>query len=320
LAVAITFLAKVAAADEPTPADRAAAQSLFDEASALYKAHDYHAACEKFAASARLDPQSGTLLDVGECREREGMTASAWAAYNLAIRVAVAAKKPDREAFARKRVEELTPKLARVRIQASREARVSGLVVKIDGIEAKEASWNSAVPIDPGKHLVHASVLAGEYSFDTTFEAEPSKTVSVVIPPPKSSMTASSVVAVTPASPTPRPTETTDDGSESRRTLAFVLGGAGIVALGAGAYFGVTALNNRSDAEKASRAGNADEGQRLNDRGETQSWIANATIGGGIILAGLGTWLFLTSGPAQRTSVAPVVTPHMAGAGVSSSF
>ena len=48
---------------------KADAQRLFDEGLKLFDAKDYAKACERFAASQKLDRAAGTLLNLGRCFE-----------------------------------------------------------------------------------------------------------------------------------------------------------------------------------------------------------------------------------------------------------
>ena len=65
-----------ARADATTEAD-----ALFDEGLKAMDAGDHAAACAKFGESQRLDPAAGTLLHLGNCYEKVGKTASAWATF-----------------------------------------------------------------------------------------------------------------------------------------------------------------------------------------------------------------------------------------------
>ena len=47
-------------------------------------AGDYTAACPLLERSHSLDPSSGTLLNLGDCQEHLGRTASAWRAFTEA--------------------------------------------------------------------------------------------------------------------------------------------------------------------------------------------------------------------------------------------
>ena len=63
------------------PEDRAAAESLFSDARRLMQAGDYEQACPKLEASRRLEPGLGTTLNLGDCYEKLGRTASAWGEF-----------------------------------------------------------------------------------------------------------------------------------------------------------------------------------------------------------------------------------------------
>ena len=55
----------------------AEAELLFKRAAAHLDAREYEAACPLLERSNALDPSSGTLLNLAECYEQRGLTASA---------------------------------------------------------------------------------------------------------------------------------------------------------------------------------------------------------------------------------------------------
>ena len=118
------------------------AETLFREAKRLLKDGDVAAACEKFAASLRLEPKVGAELNLADCREKAGQLASAWAMF---VRAASEAKRAGndtkREAEARRRAANLEGQLLYLTLNVSDEARVSGLVIKSNDVEVDEALW-----------------------------------------------------------------------------------------------------------------------------------------------------------------------------------
>src|SRR4051812_48456348 len=84
-----------------TPADKAAAESLFASALALLSEKKFSEACPKLEESQRLDPASGTLLNLAWCHEMEGKTATAWAEYKKLLALADAEGRVDRSTEAK---------------------------------------------------------------------------------------------------------------------------------------------------------------------------------------------------------------------------
>ena len=65
-------------------AQNAAAEALFREGRTLIKQGNLKAGCDKLEASEKLESSVGTLLTLGDCREKLGKPASAWAAFRKA--------------------------------------------------------------------------------------------------------------------------------------------------------------------------------------------------------------------------------------------
>src|SRR5687768_6154338 len=81
--------------------DKATAEALFAEGRRLMSSGDFKTACPKFAASQKLDPGLGTSLNLADCYEKSGKTASAWAEFRDAAAAAHRVGSKDREQVAR---------------------------------------------------------------------------------------------------------------------------------------------------------------------------------------------------------------------------
>src|SRR5262249_29256223 len=90
-------------------AQSAEAEALFTEADKLMKAGETARACEAFEGSNRLEPRAGTLIRLGECRERTGELASAWSAYKDAL---TRVRDPKKRSIASARLAAIEPRLA----------------------------------------------------------------------------------------------------------------------------------------------------------------------------------------------------------------
>ena len=111
----------------------AAAEALFREGRELIEKGEVDAACEKFAESQRLDASSGTLLNLASCHEKQGKTATAWAEFLAAARLARTQGRPERSKEAESRAAALEPTLAYVRI--TMDDPVEGLTIHRDEVQ-----------------------------------------------------------------------------------------------------------------------------------------------------------------------------------------
>lgn len=309
LSLSLTAASLPAQAEPTSTEKKAAAQALFDEARALSTASKYAEACPKFIESERLDPTMGTKFYLADCLEHIGRFASAWTYYLEVTDAARAAGLKDREAFARDRAAALQPKLARLTVSVAEATRaVPGLAVRRDGLAISEALWGTAVPVDPGEHVVSAEAT-GKAPWERRIELkDPGQTVTVEVP----ALENSKPVAATPAPAPPAPALVTPPpppsraGGSGQRAAGIAVGALGIVGLSVSAVAGGIALRNKaaSNADNHCDAGNFcdDQGLALRREGITAATVS--TIGvilGGVALAG-GAALLFTAPRASASS------------------
>jgi hypothetical protein len=294
LGCALLATPNAAAQDASNASNKAAAEALFRDGRALYDQGKYPEACAKLAESERLDPAPGTLLNLGGCYEKNGQTASAWATFKEAIAASQVKGRTDWVDLARTRAAALEPTLSRLTIAVASKA--DGLTITRDGANVGSAEWGTPIPVDPGSHAVDAQAPHRKPSHQ-----------SVNVPSGGASITVT-VAELDPADEggtAPAP-ETTSDGS-TQRTIGLVLGGLGIVGIGVGTAFGVTAMSKENDATQH----DCDATNHCNSQGvqlgkDAQSAATASTIAfavGGVALAG-GVLLYFT---APKGSSAPTV-------------
>jgi hypothetical protein len=298
LAAAIALVSPAARA-QSAGENAVVAESLFHEAVKLFDDGHIHEACEKFAESFRLDPANGTLQDLALCHDREGKIASAWAEYTQLAARAAAKKQDERADAARKRAAELEPRVSRVRLVFANEGAIER--VAIDGHDIGRAAWASALPVDPG---VHALSFAADGFVTSTVGVNISRdgaTFSVNVP------------RLAPASKADGGARA-ESGAPSRRTIAWILGGAGVAAIGVGSYFGIRAMGDKSDGDAHCNGRLCDAtGLALQDDAHTHATIATIAFGAGIAALGGAAFLFVTSERKNGgVAIAPVVAPGVA--------
>jgi hypothetical protein len=141
----------VAIAGGDANAQSAEAEALFQQGARSLADGKLVEACDALAASNRIEPRAGTLLLVGQCREKRDQLASAWSAYRDALTLA---RDPRKTALARAKVAELEPRLSYLTVSVSDEARIADLELSRDGRRLDPALWNRKLPVDGGDYVI----------------------------------------------------------------------------------------------------------------------------------------------------------------------
>jgi hypothetical protein len=321
--VATGILASVSLAG----AQSAEAEVLFRDGKKLLKAGKLAAGCDKIEASERLESSVGTLLNLGDCREKLGRLASAWSAFRKAASMARRSggdAKREREAL--KRASTLEPRLPTLVIQVG--SRIDGLVIKRDGEVVDPALWNTAVPVDPDSYD-----LVAEAPGHKTWRSEVAITAKlkrkIVIIPQLERVTEPIEAPVARSlEPEPAPasavlTAPRKPGTwTTTRKLSVALGVAGLGAIGGGVYFGLRAKDFEEQAnERCPDVLCADpEALRLNDRAQDNALRANIFYVAGGAAAAIATVMWFVGGPDREMVVAPSVGSDRAGVSVLGRF
>ncbi|HEY5945262.1 MAG TPA: hypothetical protein VIV40_07220 [Kofleriaceae bacterium] len=317
-------------------AQSAGAEALFREGRDLIKKGDLKAGCDKLEASEKLESSVGTLLNLGDCREKLGKPASAWAAFRKAEATAKrAGNDKKRQLEAKRRAVKLEGDLANLTVQVGPKSKSSGLVIKRDGEVVDQDLWGTAIVVDPGSHVVVAEA-PGYKPWKLEVSVGKGGKRWVVVPtlepipePPKPPP----AVAVTPP-PTPAPTVVVDQVPPAQhpityqrtwsttRGIAVAVGVIGAGALGTGIYFGNRAndLQSQSDAICPTTTCDDPEGLRLNDRARDQALRANVMFAAGGAAVGVATLMWFLGKPEETTVIAPTISDTHVGASLSGRF
>jgi hypothetical protein len=324
LACSVLVLPRLAQAQDT----EATATSLFDQGRNLMTQHRYAEACPKLAESQHLAPSGGTLLNLAECYEHTGQTASAWAAWKDAAARANAAGKASAEKSALARAAALEATLAKLTIAVPPDSDVPGLEVKRDGVPVGHAEFGNALAVDPGTHVIEASAprkKAWSAKVDVVAKQTDARvTVSLTddveasAPQPLASTPATGEGAVT-ALPPGGPAGGAS-GWGTQKTVAVVVGAAGVVGLAIGTVFGLSAKSSNDEAQQNCRTSTLCTAKGLSLTSDAKNAATVSTIafavGGAAVAAGAVLWLTAphassTTGMAIRAT--PIVTGSYGG-------
>jgi tetratricopeptide (TPR) repeat protein len=302
-----------------TPADSAAAQALFDQAKRLLKEGKASEACPKFEESQRLDPGSGTLLNLARCYEQTERLASAWNKYLEAAAAAAASGNTQREKEARARAATLRPTLSELVIDVSADAKaVSGLEITRDGERVGTAQWGVPIPADAGEHRVAASAPGRESWQSVVVVKGPGGTFAATVP----ALAPAGGVAPVAVNAEPAPVAAAESarpagGLGTQRIVALTAGGVGVVGVVVGSIFGLKSKSDHDEAEKYC------DGSRCTDpRGVSAGNAAHSAgnvstvamiIGGVGLAAGVTLWLTAPKAPATAALQLAPGSVHLQG-------
>jgi tetratricopeptide (TPR) repeat protein len=289
-------LARAQSADEAARAD-----ALFAEGRGLMVRGEYEKACPKFAEAERLRHGVGTLLNLADCYERLGKTASAARMFQEATRAAEAAHDARAE-IARDRARALEVRLVRLTIDTSRVAGVTGLEVLRDRTPLQRESWNTAVVLDPGRYVVEVRAPGHEsFTANVVLAAD-----NVVLEIPAFVEQQAEPTPVTPPPPPPASRQVEhhdlpphDAGLSTQRKVALGLGVLGVAGVAVGSVYGFLSLSAHNEAEPHCKTGSGDDcddqGYYANEKAIERGNISTVAFAVGGTALGAAAVLWLTS-------------------------
>lgn len=325
-AAALVLLAALSAQRPAFAQDAAIAENLYQEAQTLMAAGKTEEACEKFAASHRLDPAPGTVLNLAACHEKLGKIASAWAEYKEAQALAARRNDKRREEYASQKIETLEKHLHRVVIEIL--SPLPDMAVTLDGRPLVREAWGTGLALDPGLHKLEVSA-PGYVKWTRELNMGPSSGLDR-IEVPKLEKSSEAVVAPMPVGPMPEadpkpmpaaePARDEGTSAATKRTIGYVVGGAGVLSLGAAVIFGIRTSSLASDRDAECPSGQPCFKQSAfdadHDAQVSEQWMF-ITGAAGLVLAGAGAWLIFTNrdAPPSKRGTGFVVVPRADASG-----
>ncbi len=262
---------------EATPADVA-----FARGKSLVDGGDTAGACEAFAESYRLEPALGTLLNLAWCHEQTHKLALALAEYVRARAQAEEAGQSKRVRFASLRIEALLKSVPRILVELAPADQQA--VVSLDGAPVDRATLREPIPLDPGEHQLTVRA-ENRRPFQRQVRLGPQGGVVRILVPKLDALSA-----------TARPARETSAVATQSRTVGIVVGGAGVLAVGAGTYFGVRTFSLKRDSDGHCQGSYCDDtGLELSRDAERAAALSTISfVAGGAAIA-VGTWFMLRS-------------------------
>ena len=298
------------------------AEQLFREGRRLMSEGRIAQACSAFEGSYRKDPAVSTLLNLADCREKNGQYASAWGHFLDAERLARGTPEAANfGAVARDRAARLESRLSYLSINVSGESNVQGLQILRNGHAVDQAEWSVDIPVDGGEYVIIGKAPGYEaWSTTVTVAAERDKQ-SVNVPKFRSRS------ALTGNEETPNEVidveNSTPRRTKSRRMAStLVLGGSAMVV--GGLTLGYLAHQRWADAKDLCGSDlycdtemDYERARRLADSARLRAHVSTAATGVGLAAIGVGIVLWFTTptdGPRGGISrVAPSVTLDYVG-------
>lgn len=304
VAASASFVAPRAGAQSGT--EVSLADTLYRQARELSAAGNYAEACPKFAESYRLDPGTGTLLNLASCHESLGKLATAWVEYKEALVQSRRDRRQSRIEYAEQHMAALTPKLSRLTVTLASAADQAGLELSLDGVVVGVAALGVATPLDPGTHTVTAKAPGKKpWSGSVEIAAVAGEQTLVIpaleaLPPPPAA--APLRIAALPAAPAPVTPHADVARERPVPSSVYIAGGATIALAVAASITGGVYLNERSSYDASGRY-NADRAKSDHD-----SLVALGVVNLALWIATAGgaaaTTYFYVSRPAQPAPTA----------------
>lgn len=276
--------------EEPSGEELLAARQLFEEGQTLEQAGDWQGALGVYERVAQVKLTPNVRYKIARCHEELGRLVEAVNGYDLAAQEAKTSGKTAEKVLknAPKRAADLRKKLGQIEIHIEGELRTSRVL--IDGKSIAPVLLATAIPVDPGPHVVQLET-AGSVAFEQDVDLGKGELATVDIevhdpepapePPPQ------------PLPPPPQSALPADDPADPH-VPAYVVGSLGLASLAAaGAMWGlreaaVSEVRDTCDANDShcdpSLVGTADLGYSYQNAAFALLGVGGAALTTGVVL------------------------------------
>jgi hypothetical protein len=310
-----TLIASPVAAQAKGKGEASAPQSEYDrllkEALSEFGLGNWTEARALFERAHELKPSARTLRAIGLASFEEKSYATAVASLRAALndpRQPLNAKQRDE---AQNAIERALNYVGEYELVITPEG--VNATVTID--DREPVMLDGKLLLDPGKYTLEVSAEGYEV-VRQNLEARPREklTLHIALQPPKPETT--EVAATPPAGTAPKAHR--EAGLTTQQWIGIGVGGAGVVALGVSAAFGLTAMSKSDDAGCSKGLCPNDHAQKLNGEALDAGNVSTITFVAGAVAVAAGVVLVLVpfssdDGQEQQVSLAPVIAPDRAG-------
>lgn len=268
--MAFVLLSAVAHAQ---PKDATArADALFEKGKSELAANRPKQACAAFEESYSLDAAEGTLLALGLCHEQLGDLPRAW---NELSRVQTSSSREDRQRVAKSALARIEPKVGRITLRPPTDPECA------TSLAVDDVKVTTTTAVTPGSHRVTCD------RWNAAVDVAPGDAQVVTVPEKATEKPIAPPLAL---KPVPPPPET------APFPWGYVVGGAGVAALGIGTIFGVSAFHQWSDVKaKCNPAACTDRSADTDaSAAKRAALIADIAVPIGAVLIAAGIYLVVT--------------------------
>lgn len=283
----------------------AQAEALFRQGKQLMDAGKTAEACKAFEASQKAEAATSTLLNLANCREKNGELATAWGLFLDVVRQTRSATDAAGKQFnatATQRASNLEHRISHLTVGVSDKNKLEGLEVVRDGAAVDAGSFNRRLPIDGGKHVIEARAPGHKPWTITIDVASHDDDRQVEVP------RLIEAVEERRELPTPGPRS-----SSSGHTGAWILTGTTVLLAGGAIGFDLWA---RDTYDKTLVAGDPDVQNALWKSANRKRYVADGFAVGAIACGVTAVWLFVRGGNGSTSSASLQPTASADGAGV----